>query len=536
MENSETEKLKASFASYYPTQHLPQSQPPSAYQLPSDSQLLAAGQSLPARQYTTVGSVYNPQPQPLQPPVRRGRTVKSLFPYKSDSPAGPSQIQYTPLQQNSDRAVSPARLEPDPLPSNASIIRQGKQVLPNFGMAVPNVHQPLSMLGSLPSLNPDSVDAARYIGHRVASSTDAFVDHSAADNSTMFAVTNAGSDNGSDTADTKSMSAMNFNSLTNLASYPNPNQRAAQKLLASHRPNRTPAPGSQVSDSQSNPYNFESETLMPSSETPICEAALSRACGAPAPLTAGPPGVRQLRPATFEQETLQRPREFDDENPMMNPYKMYAPLGQHFGDPSFEGESLSSAPVMEPTEEECDEDEDDDNDFYRSKKTDWVVDTLSAYDAAIFYPTGLPSNFNPHTEPISPQWVSERLEKLDREAELHSGRSRDVLQAERRLHVNNDFYSGVNTFNKTLDQVVLEHKRRSLDHIVGREFQAPQNNEGKVIHRPFRVRDVSSTPTSNLAEPLLSMAFQTLINRPEISPYIKLPRFEQSLFPPYLRK
>ncbi|KAI1311239.1 hypothetical protein F5Y03DRAFT_382347 [Xylaria venustula] len=494
MENNEPEKLKASFASYYP----PQSQPPPAHQLPSDSQLLAAGQSLPARQYTTVGSVYNPQPQPLQPPVRRGRTVKSLFPYKSDSPTGPSQIQYTPLQQNSDRAVSPARLETDTLPSNASIIPQGRQTLPKFSVAVPSVQQPSSILASLPSLNPDSVDAARYIDHRVARSIDAFADQRTADYSTMFKVASAGSDSESDMADTKPISAMNFNSLTNLASYPNPNQRAAQKLLASHRPNRTPAPGSQVSDSQSNPYNFESETFMPPSETPMHVAALSRASGAPAPLTAGPPGVRQFRPATFEQETLQRPLEFDDENPMMNPYKMYIPFSQHHGDPSFDDESLSSAPVVEPTEEECDEEcDDDDNDIYRRNESAWIVDTLPAYDAAIFYPKGLPTNFNSHIEPISPQWVSERLEKLDRAAELYPGERRYILEAERRLRVNNHFYSGVNTFNKTFDLVVLEHNHRSVAHIVGRGFQAPQNNEGKVINRQLRIRDVSLTPTSD---------------------------------------
>ncbi|KAI0149563.1 hypothetical protein GGR57DRAFT_225260 [Xylariaceae sp. FL1272] len=63
----------------------------------------------PPRQYTTVGSVYTPQTRPLQPPVRRGRTAKALFQFKTESPMSSAQLQYTPLQQNSERAVSPPR-------------------------------------------------------------------------------------------------------------------------------------------------------------------------------------------------------------------------------------------------------------------------------------------------------------------------------------------------------------------------------------------------------------------------------------------
>ncbi|KAI3341091.1 hypothetical protein F4824DRAFT_486941 [Ustulina deusta] len=486
MESSENENLEASFAGYPP-------QPPHAHQFTSHLQ-----QSTPPRQYTTVGSLYNPQPQPLQPPVRRGRTVKSLFPYKSDSPAGPPQLQYTPLQQNSDRAISPVRLDSDSLPSTVGISRQERQVLQRFGVVVPNIQQASNIPGSLQSSTSDSANAARYISNRATNSIDAFADHSAADNATMFASTSAASDNGSDEADTKPISAMNFNSLTNLASYPNPMQRAAQKVLASHRPNPAPVLGSQVSDSQSNPYNAEQEPLLSLSGTPMYMAALPRVSGAPAPLTAGPPGVRQLRPTTFEPETLQRAREFDDENPMMNPYNMRMPFVQHIGGPSFEGESISSAPVAETTEEEG-EDVEDDN--YYGRDMDFIVDTLSRDDASIFYPNGLPTNFNPRTQPISPHWESERREKLE-----YSVRSREKFEAERRRLVNNRFYAGVHAFNKPLDMAVLEHNHRSVAHIVGRPHKESRNNEGRLISRYLDVREASLIPTSEQYA-LLSLLF-----------------------------
>ncbi|TGJ81822.1 hypothetical protein E0Z10_g6953 [Xylaria hypoxylon] len=503
MDLNETENIKASIANY-PQQHLPQER-----QLTIHSQLSAAQQSTLPRQYTTVGSLYNPQPQPLQPPVRRGRTVKSLFPYKSESPTGPPQLQYTQLQQNSDRAVSPLRLDSDFLPSTLPVNRQERQVLQRFGVAVPNVQQHAqNPAGSLQS----SIAA-------------------------MFANTNAaGSDNGSDGADTKSVSTMNFNSLTNLASYPNPMQRAAQKVLASHRPSPVPATGSQIPDGQSTHYNAEAEPLLSLSETAMYRSGLSRVRGAPAPLTAGPPGVRQLRPTTFEQDTLQRAREFDDENPMMNPYHAHLPFCRHTGGPSFEGESSSSIPAAE-TIEEGDEDEDEeDNDYYYANENAWIIDTISAEEARVFYPDGLPLNFNPQTQRISHHWESQRLAELECPSDSYSAQGPKEFWAERRQRIDNYFYSGVNTFNKTFDMAVLEHNQRSVAHIVGRPFKELPNNEGKVINRRLQVRDASLMPTSQHATLLLSMALQAIINSPEISPYNKLPKFEQSLYPPYLQK
>ncbi|KAI1741885.1 hypothetical protein F4680DRAFT_457649 [Xylaria scruposa] len=475
MDNNDTENRVAPNANYL-LQQLQQSQSQlvQTHSMPAQSQLLAVRQSTPPRQYTTVGSVYNPQSQPLQPPVRRGRTIKSLYPYKGESPAGSSRVQYTPLQQNSDRAVSPVRQDYSSLPSTLTITRQERKVLQKFGVVVPNMHQ----ASSLPVARQSPVQASRYIGNREVNGFGALDNSIAEEHTAMLTNTSVGSDNESDATDTKPISAMNFNSLTNLASYPNPMQRAAQKVLASHRPLPVPATGSQISDSHSAHYDPEAEPFVSIDALRIMPV-LPKVCGAPAPLTAGPPGVRQLRPTTFEQETLQRARDFDDETPMMNPYRTRLPFDQHTGGPSFEYESLSEGEDIE--DDDCD---------YGSHNT-LIIDTLSADEALKFYPKGLPSNFNTSTLCVSRDWEAERLATVKRQSDPYAARSQDIFWAARKQYIDNCFYGGSNTFNKSFDVAVSEHKHRGVARIVGRPYQEPPNDQGKVVNRRLQIRDAS---------------------------------------------
>ncbi|KAI0487686.1 hypothetical protein F4859DRAFT_510253 [Xylaria cf. heliscus] len=540
-----------------------------AHSLPAQNhnQLLALQQhrqSTPPRQYTTVGSVYNPHPHPLQPPVRRGRTIKSLYPYKAESPAGLAQVQYTPLQQNSDRAVSPVRQELCSLPSTLPITLREKQVLQKFGVIVPGVHQTPSL--SLAQQSP--AQTLRYVGCREANNGfDPVAEPDVAeDNTTVLTSASAASGDESDDTDTKPISTMNFNSLTNLASYPNPMQRAAQKLLASHRPQPVPSISSQISDSHSMRYDPEAEPFVSGETAHSFLSALPKGRGAPAPLTAGPPGVRQFRPTTFEQETLQRARDFDDETPMLNPYyHTRPPYGQHIGYPSFEQESDSEGePVLEMAdddeddeeeEEETDEeegeeeeeeeeeedyaddydDEDDDEEYHRRKRRNApVFDTLPVEEALKFFPKGLPPNFNHATLPVSCDWMAGRLIKLERQSNVHSAQCQESFWVERKRYIDNCFYSGSNMLNKPFDVAVSEHKHRDVARILGRPYQEPPNDQGKVINRQLPVRHASVMPVSEHAKPLLSMVFQAIANRPEISPEIKLPKFEESFHTSYL--
>ncbi|KAI0521129.1 hypothetical protein F5B22DRAFT_653504 [Xylaria bambusicola] len=525
MESNEPENSKAPFKSYLPL-NFPHSQPSQSHQLPNLPQLQATRQSTPPRQYTTVGSVYNPQPQPLQPPVRRGRTVKSLFPYKSDSPAGPSQLQYTPLQQNSDRAISPIRLE-SPLFMNIS--RQERQDVQGIGLVASNVQQISNMSGALQAPTSDGTDASQYMNNRTAGSMDSFMEHSVTNNFSMFAKHSTDSDHESDATDTKPISAMNFNSLTNLASYPNPMQRAAQKVLASHRPN--PVPDSHLLDIQPNAYDFEPELVLSPLDASIYAPAYCRVRGPPAPLTAGPPGVRQFKSTTLEQETLQRAREFDDENPMMNPYHMHPSFDQHVAEASIEGESVSSNPIMETARDSLDGAEEDSKDTYYKRKPEVIVDTLTSNDVAVFYPKCLPRNFNPQTQPISPHWAIDRLEKL---GYLPNQAERN-LDEHNRL-INNHFYSGVHAFSKRFVEAKYEHTNRIVTHTVGRPCQERRLGEGRVENPHLGILEASIMPTCEHAKPLLSMALQGVINLPDLAQYSKLPKFDHSLWPPYLQK
>jgi len=177
-------------------------------------------QSTPPRQYTTVGSVYNPQPQPLQPPIRRGRAAKPLFSYNSESTPSHPPPRYTPLQQNSDRAISPARVPPWILSFLSSDHAYGL-------LAYDSREETLAGNGAPQPLAEASImrdGDTGVIRQQVAKRNARTVVDTAAD-----------SDGEVDERITGAISRMNINSLVNLASYPNPMQRAAQKKLASHR-------------------------------------------------------------------------------------------------------------------------------------------------------------------------------------------------------------------------------------------------------------------------------------------------------------
>ncbi|KAI1434121.1 hypothetical protein GGR50DRAFT_438575 [Xylaria sp. CBS 124048] len=461
-------------------------QRPESRSLPTHLQQRAStsSPSSPPRQYTTVGSVYNPQLQPLQPPIRRGRTVKTLFPYKSESPpVGPSQLQlqYTQLQQNSDRAVSPARFNPGSLPSNQPITREERQVLQKFGVAVPDVQQQTSnMAVSLQSPIHPNANASQMNGLSTIHNNGHVVESIALGQPTPFVNAIAESDNGSDGTNTKPISAMNFNSLTNLASYPNPMQRAAQKVLASHRPQPNPNAGLQVSGSQSTHYSADGEPWVSPAEASAHMTLSQKIRGAPAPLTAGPPGVRQFRPSAFDQETLQRVREFDDENPMMNPYHPRLRSSQHTGGASMEAESMSSAPR---NVNDYDDFEAGDDGRHKNNDNSRVIDTITADEACAFYPGGLPSNFNSRTQHIPRDWALKRLSMLECGPDLYSIQRQDGFWAQRSSRINNLFYGGYNEFNKKLiDPVVSEHCHDRSTQIVGHYSEQP-NSQLKLANR-----------------------------------------------------
>ncbi|KAF4984211.1 hypothetical protein FZEAL_551 [Fusarium zealandicum] len=287
--------------------------------------------------YTTAGTPYNPSTsQPLQPPARRGRSLKwaagihtsgmsllpksviATLPFKTGSRSSSLQ-QFSPLQENYDQASSPLN---DPehgcVNMSAQVPRLGSSATPS----------PLASLFS-------------------DTEQDKFTDGDQSEES-------------DDDCELSMDPLMNMTvkSLHNLASYPNPNQQRAQKaLLRGIKPALNSLAEAARSEEPSTPVNrstsrqdllqvtvdspavlrgprletvasgrlqddafwyhgdnkmpaFQPENLKPfdpavggsSSRAPgkFTSATLASGPGAPRPLTAGPPGQRQYRPSTFE--------------------------------------------------------------------------------------------------------------------------------------------------------------------------------------------------------------------------------------------
>ncbi|KAK1981418.1 hypothetical protein LZ30DRAFT_782056 [Colletotrichum cereale] len=313
-------------------------------------------QDAPKQTYTTAGTIYNPSnSQPLQPPVRRGRTLKwppvgaaaselSLFPksvlaglpLKSQNLAPtptsplPHQIpKYSPLQQNYDRAISPVTDNSRESLNDSDISSLPPSRNPSYTM---NSNQVSPVDGVMPTSTVDK--------RADAESSDDEDDESTGENP---------------------LKNFTVKGLQNLASYPNPNQKRAQKTLLRARPGATPAPstgnisrtatpsyGPQffdtpdvVKDGSDSPSLFHSAKIDPSAvlklqvdQRPIRDldpswrvngttpapppglfpahnvqrsiphstykSTLATGPGAPRPLTAGPPGQRQYRTSTFD--------------------------------------------------------------------------------------------------------------------------------------------------------------------------------------------------------------------------------------------
>ncbi|KAJ4248925.1 hypothetical protein NW757_008039 [Fusarium falciforme] len=283
--------------------------------------------------YTTAGTPYNPSTaQPLQPPARRGRSLKwsaglhtaglSLFP-KSALASLPvkfvnhssSSQEHSPMQTTLDRAISP--------------IHDTEHTCANMSAQVPRL---------VASATPSPLTSLfSEVVHDALSDAEASDDDENEYELGMDPLLN-----------------MTVKSLQNLASYPNPNQKRAQKALSrgtkaalegykavtrSEEPstplNRRTGPQEPLQihlDSPSMLRHAQAETIgygrpqddgfwnppdkscaiQPDTVKPFDaavsgrisdkfgSATLASGPGAPRPLSAGPPGQRQYRPSTFK--------------------------------------------------------------------------------------------------------------------------------------------------------------------------------------------------------------------------------------------
>ncbi|KAL7621586.1 hypothetical protein AAE478_008911 [Parahypoxylon ruwenzoriense] len=510
-----------------------------------------------ALQYTTVGSVWSPQSLPLQPPVRRGRATKSSFvqPY-SDEPS--STHYYSPLQQNFDRAVSP---HPPNLTERIAILERGATLERDQTLQFLSMSPQQVVSQPHPYPLPQPVDRPAFPGKQ-PEAEGLLVDE---DHSQQI-------DENNDTDNP--LIHMPTKSLTNLASYPNPMQKAAQRILERARqPHHTMAnqapdfekeynlpvagpatglrnahpdpsamarlPQSDRIDEYSGPYRSLGPRD-PSLASPYARDTynhndiLSKGPGAPQPLTAGPPGQRQYRPSVFDptgdgsRKDMQKPRGLDENMPIDHPHQpfqslqpsqapqhqrpMYPTSGQASSSYQSEGYPSIQAPVGMGKAS-----------FHSNDK---MFDSLPPEEAEEFYPHGLPSNYNYQPSAMGGDWWAQKLNLLEnaKQPEPHQrdalSRQRDPsFQAAHKEKLYSDFYAGTRTFTKSLDALLRENTRHDFVRTVGNApNKVTQGNNGNGLYRQLTIEEANDIAIHKHAEPLLGMLYQNMVKHSGVSP------------------
>ncbi|KAK4125055.1 hypothetical protein N657DRAFT_351041 [Parathielavia appendiculata] len=466
---------------------------------------------LPAPKYTTAGTIYNPKAaSSLQPPTRRPRARRypqpiqapsggpfmpfpdallSALPLEDQAPPSPPTTasvlqQYAPLQQNYDRAVSPT--------TEGDIA-----LLAEYEMSMPSIRS-----GNLPS-------PTGYEG------------------------------NSSTSAEETLTSRITVKGLTNLASYPNPMQKAAQNTLARARSanldlSRPDTPSSLPSTTPDLPRDRLFNTY----------GGTTFAAGPPQPLKAGPPGQRPFKPTTLEAAS--RAVRIDDQIPPtagryqyrspvglpssldMNisailgeddgigesgrpvqlslDERQYGPVSRNPPGPTGFGSTSTPGQFDMPTEP---------MDGTKRK----VQDTLPPGRLQQYFPGGFPSNYDGRHKPITEDWHT-RQPAADDEL-MHETFS------DRTTQINRNFYAGTEGLVRNMEQIVRDHNYRRLENKVGviggeRErlrgsHTERQGADGKMQPPVLSVEEVNNMDDADAMRPLLNMAFATLLRYKEES-------------------
>ncbi|KAK3331056.1 hypothetical protein B0H66DRAFT_572896 [Apodospora peruviana] len=464
--------------------------------------------------YTTVGSVYNPHATtPLQAPPRRPRTRRftptvqsppgeqtfgfprallSALSEADQTPNSPTPSthkakpvpQYSPLQQNYDRAISPLTID-----EREELVRRR--------MPVPSIRS-----GNLPLPSALAITYGDKHGN-----------------------VNIEEDNDSvSSEDTLPSSVFTTKGLTNLASYPNPMQNAAKKKLARARDPKfavtrsdTPSSFSYVSSDFGNDRVNATFGTVPT------------ATGTPQPLTAGPPGHRQFRGFESTLKALHVNRDsppvpshalageahsqstfvpFDNAS-NGNPTGYFSqaayptdnvPIPRRSPNP-FSDNSMAISTVR-PCNDLSDSEE------CKTK----IYDTLPVEIAGKYYPRGLPSSYKGHNVSLDADWQS-KYPLPDSGFPRHSRQTSE----QQTVKTNQQFYAGTQGLIKDMSQVQRDYDHRCFQKqfgVIGGEREVAKG-AGKIKPRFLTLEEVNNMEESAHAEPLLNMAYATLLRYKE---------------------
>ncbi|KAK3311416.1 uncharacterized protein B0T15DRAFT_571788 [Chaetomium strumarium] len=471
--------------------------------------------------YTTVGSIYNPKTvTPIQPPARRPRARRYPQPIRSPSgetyipfpnallsalpfteqtspsppPTRPATLlQYSPLQQNYERAINPT---------------SEREMVDFTGSELP---APAIRSGNLPSPAP-------FEGNDGTTSEDSLT------------------------------SRITVKSLTNLASYENPMQKAAQKALARARTanlnvNRVNTPFSSLSTS----------TEYPRDRLPPTYGATLAIVGPPQPLTAGPPGQRRFRPSVLEPVCKARDSDSQVANMPLGAgvYRSQSPPGlpRNFGtsilaaldddDETTEGTGPSNRSLLDETYHAPVSPippvparfrplyphytpggpESFIGSMNETKRK--VYDTLPPERIQQYYPNGFPHSYDGQYTPIAEDWYTRFPITENQTAQKPSSDSEHINKTNQR------FYAGTEGLFKHMSQTLDDHNRHSHDNkvgVIGGERQRLRAGhieksavDGKLVPPAMSVEEANEMEESDATEPLLNMAFASLLSYKEAS-------------------
>lgn len=314
--------------------------------------------------YTTAGTVYNPQTAPpLQPPARRGRasrwppanpadlstfnnSVLGVFPrarHRSPPTTASTLRHYSPLQQNQDRAIGPRNPADHHCAATSSCNPQrttsgdSSNMTHSFSNALPRNlladEVPKSFVCNECREQFQTIALAEF--HVTLSGHDNFSEASD-DNNRPDGDAFLQDEENKEEEDLTQFNNYSVKTLTNLASYPNPNQKMAQRCLDRARETfKTAAESTGPVSRSSSQLGFNAAGNSSSSylggsgresseyysrvprnahtNSSTRSSVLSNGPGAPQPLTAGPPGQRHYKASTLEgplralQDSAQNP-------------------------------------------------------------------------------------------------------------------------------------------------------------------------------------------------------------------------------------
>lgn len=529
-----------------------------------------------SKQYTTAGTLYKPNAtQPLQPPTRRGRPLKwsaagchselSLLPKTalaalsfgratgSDtttiSPTGgrfaalrqlQKQLpQYTPLQQNYDRAANPSFEAEETTTLKMSLA-------------------PLMRSGNTPALILSD--------NKHDDQTD---DSQVSDGSFEEEYDDDEDGGGHEDLATDLLLQMPVKSLHNLASYPNPSQKKAQKFLqrgkkpdlvglgigstssASSTPIRpagnaefrdataSATPRATTSDyvsrrdpaldgwSSSNVVRPSSKRLSRHRFTENSDAtgpeqastALSTGPGAPRPLTAGPPGQRQYRPSTFESTFKALHSKGDQKDRFNDEESESAPPGlQGTSQRGADDQTMSqgSFPVS-PSAVDSTSKQQKMSQSVGTVFDEYLIPTQhSVWARSVLGPVGTAADSRIVIPGVSDSLWPE--DGLNVPGQRRPGRMTDEELAARNQRINDLWYAGAGLLGKATSDHMNEARQRAKKvhkyGVIG--DQRPSLDKAKIEYPHIDIKDANRMPVSEHAAPLINMMFGAILRQARI--------------------